>query len=466
MPVSTGEAMDATSALEAVDLSSLAQVRAALRATLVKRQNDIETFERTFDALTRASLALPASPVPSGASSTGAQPAPSAAAGASSQLLEELLAALQTDDEAALSVLAAQAVEQLAGLGAGTRDSERAFLYRVLRGLDLANLLQQAIRSQILDTEDSEIERALGAGELEARVEEFRRLLALEIRARLGDRGLHEGQRPTAVDPMDIPILSATPRELELMRRALRPLARRLAVRGRRRSRVTHRGRLDVRRTIRRSLSTGGLPLQPMWRRPKATKPELVILCDVSGSVAEFARFTLALMSAMSAEFSTLRCFAYVDGIDDVTRIVVEAGGVLTPGHILARTNVVWRDGHSDFGRVVEQLAVRFPDALTPRSTLLIAGDARNNHRPPNAGGFESLARRVREVHWLNPEPRQRWGSGDSAMDTYSRDCSSVHEVRTLRQLEQAVTRIEDGTRDPRRAASLTGPHQQRDQDL
>jgi uncharacterized protein with von Willebrand factor type A (vWA) domain len=443
VPVSTGEAMDAASALEVMDLSTLTQVRGALRSTLIKRQNDIETFERTFDALTRDSVQNAAAPVPSGASPDRSQPS-SPGAGASTQLLEELLAALQTDDAAALSVLAAQAVDQLAGIGAGSRDSERAFLYRVLRGLDLASLLQQAMRNHVPDADESEVERALGAGELEARAEEFRRLLAVEIRARLGERAADQARRSTPVDPMDIPILTATARELEVMRSALRPLARRLAVRGRRTSRRTHRGRLDVRRTIRRSLSTGGLPLQPMWRRPKATRPELVIVCDVSGSVAEFARFTLALMSAMSAEFSALRCFAFVDGIDEVTRIVVDAGGVLTPGHVLARTKVVWRDGHSDFGRVVEQLAVRFPDALTPRSTLLITGDARNNYRSPNAGGFESIARRVREVHWLNPEPRQRWGSGDSAMDTYSRECTSVHEVRTLRQLELAVARIED----------------------
>jgi uncharacterized protein with von Willebrand factor type A (vWA) domain len=443
VPVSTGEAVDAASALEVMDLSTLTQVRGALRSTLIKRQNDIETFERTFDALTRDSVQNAAAPVPSGASPDRSQPS-SPGAGASTQLLEELLAALQTDDAAALSVLAAQAVDQLAGIGAGSRDSERAFLYRVLRGLDLASLLQQAMRNHVPDADESEVERALGAGELEASAEEFRRLLAVEIRARLGERAADQARRSTPVDPMDIPILTATARELEVMRSALRPLARRLAVRGRRTSRLTHRGRLDVRRTIRRSLSTGGLPLQPMWRRPKATRPELVIVCDVSGSVAEFARFTLALMSAMSAEFSALRCFAFVDGIDEVTRIVVDAGGVLTPGHVLARTRVVWRDGHSDFGRAVEQLAVRFPDALTPRSTLLITGDARNNYRSPNARGFETIARRVREVHWLNPEPRQRWGSGDSAMDTYSRECTSVHEVRTLRQLELAVARIED----------------------
>ncbi len=150
VPVSTGEAMDAASALDAVQVSTLKQVRAALRATLIKRQNDIETFERAFDALTRASIETAALRNPSRASSEGTQPS-SPGAGASTQLLEELLAALQTDDAAALSVLAAQAVDQLAGIGAGARDSERAFLYRVLRGLDLANLLQQAMRNHVPD---------------------------------------------------------------------------------------------------------------------------------------------------------------------------------------------------------------------------------------------------------------------------------------------------------------------------
>lgn len=444
VPVSTGEAVDAALALEASSMSNPALVRAAMRSTLVKRQNDVETFERTFDAVVMAQTTASRKSV----STVGAPAAASEGGGASTLLLEELLAALQRDDASALSVLAGQAVDELAGIGFGARDSERAFLYRVLRGLDLARLLQQAIRDHTGDPDESEIERAIAAGELEARVEAFRRELAVEIRRRLGERGTVDPQRSShqnPQDPMDISILSATPRELDLMRRTLRPLARRLAVRGRRRSRFTHRGRLDMRRTIRRSLSTGGLPLQPMWRRPRTTRPELVILCDVSGSVAEFARFTLALMSAMSAEFSALRCFAFVDGIDEVTRIVDEADGLLTPGHILARTNVIWRDGHSDFGRVLDQFASRFPDALTPRATVLIAGDARNNHRSPNAEGFANIARRVREVHWLNPEQRRRWDTGDSAMSAYSRACSSVHEVRTLRQLEAAVEQIEAG---------------------
>ncbi len=202
----------------------------------------------------------------------------------------------------------------------------------------------------------------LGPAEITARVDEFRRLLAREVRRRLDRRSVRDGGgiRRSSADLEDLPILGASPSDLAALQRALRPLARRLAVRGARRRRFTRRGRLDVRRTIRRSLSTGGVPVQPLWRRPRTTRPELVVLCDVSGSVAEFARFTLALMSAMSAEFSALRCFAFVDGVDEVTRIVADAQGALMPAHVLARTDVVWDDGHSDYGRVWSVFTARF----------------------------------------------------------------------------------------------------------
>jgi uncharacterized protein with von Willebrand factor type A (vWA) domain len=322
-------------------------------------------------------------------------------------------------------------------------------LYRILRGLDLARILQRAMRAQDVDAEDTDVLRALGGAEISARADAFRRLLARELRRRLDEKDFRDGIGLTAPtnEPEDLPILGASPSDLAAMQRALRPLARKLAVRGARRIRLTHHGRLDVRHTIRKSLSTGGLPLDPAWRRPRTTRPELVVLCDVSGSVAEFARFTLALMSAMSSEFSGMRCFAFVDGVDEVTSIVAESGGALMPGHVLARTDVVWHDGHSDYGRVFQQFAGRFSHALTPRASLVITGDARSNHRAPNAAGLASIARTVREVHWLNPEPRARWNTGDSVMDHYARSCDSVHEVRTLRQLETAALEIAAGLR-------------------
>ncbi|MFZ0129981.1 MAG: VWA domain-containing protein [Candidatus Dormiibacterota bacterium] len=449
VPVSTGELIDAARALDALDTGARDQVRAALRATLIKRQGDIDTFERIFAALTAAlgDGPLPGNSVPlDGNGAAMHSPVPGANTDAPA-LMDDVVAALRVNDEAALRALAIMAVEQFGGIGSTSRDSERASLYRVLRGLDLAQILQRAMRQSEADPEDTGGIGARVPAEIAARVEEFRRLLAREVQRRLDARSVREGTsilRSTGTLE-DLPILGATPAELAALQRALRPLARRLAVRGARRRRHTHRGRLDVRRTIRRSLSTGGLPLQPAWRRPRTTRPELVVLCDVSGSVAEFARFTLALMSAMTAEFSAIRCFAFVDGVDEVTRVVAEAQGALMPSHVLARTDVVWDDGHSDYGRVWGLFAARFAQALTPRASLVIAGDARTNYRAANAAGLAGIARTVRGVHWLNPERQEYWDTGDSVMSLYARACDSVHEVRTLRQLESAALDIASG---------------------
>jgi uncharacterized protein with von Willebrand factor type A (vWA) domain len=452
VPVSTGEAVDAAHALEVMDAAEKDQVRAVLRATLIKRERDVETFERAFDALTLTAGAAP----PRMSAASGESPSVSEServagdgAAAMTSLLEDLVTALRSDDTEALRSLAALAVDAFGGIGLASQDSERALLYRILRGLDLARILQRAIRAQDVGAEDSDVLRALRGVEISARADVFRQLLARELRRRLDSKDFRDGiglTAPTA-DPEDLPILGASPSDLAAMQRALRPLARRLAVRGARRIRLTHHGRLDVRHTIRQSLSTGGLPLDPAWRRPRTTRPELVVLCDVSGSVAEFARFTLALMSAMSNEFSAMRCFAFVDGVDEVTSIVAGAGGALMPGHVLARTDVVWDDGHSDYGRVLQQFVGKFSHVLTPRASLVITGDARSNHRAPNASGLAAIARTVREVHWLNPEPKDRWNTGDSVMDLYARSCASVHEVRTLRQLEAAALEIAVGLR-------------------
>jgi uncharacterized protein len=452
VPVSTGEAVDAAHALEVMDAAEKGQVRAALRATLIKRERDVETFERAFDALTLADGAASRWMSAAGDGSPSVTEGGSAAhdgEGATTSLLEDLVTALRNDDTQALRSLAAMAVDAFGGVGLASHDSERALLYRILRGLDLARILQRAIRTQDVDAEDSEVLRALGAAEISARADAFRQLLAKELRRRLDEKDFRDGMGLTAptTEPEDLPILGASPSDLAAMQRALRPLARRLAVRGARRIRLARHGRLDVRHTIRKSLSTGGLPLEPAWRRPRTTRPELVVLCDVSGSVAEFARFTLALMSAMSNEFSGMRCFAFVDGVDEVTSIVAGADGALMPGHVLARTDVVWHDGHSDYGRVLQKFAGRFSNVLTPRASLVITGDARSNHRPPHAAGLAGIARTVRQVHWLNPEPKDRWNTGDSVMALYARSCDSVHEVRTLRQLETAALEIAAGLR-------------------
>ena len=216
-----------------------------------------------------------------------------------------------------------------------------------------------------------------------------------------------------------------------------------MAARLARRRRHGRHGRLDFRRTLRRSLSTGGVPADPRFRRPHPHKPEIVVLADVSGSVATFARFTLQLVHALSGEFSAVRTFVFIDGIDEVTRLFTvsdDLAGALARVH--QEADVVAADGHSDYGRAFSVFWARWGREITPRTTVVILGDARNNYHAAHVEVLAELRRRARRVWWLNPEPRSYWDTGDSIVSTYGAHCDGVFECRNLKQLERFVEHL------------------------
>ena len=177
--------------------------------------------------------------------------------------------------------------------------------------------------------------------------------------------------------PEDIDVMHATREELATLHRVLQPLSRKLAVRLARKRRHGRKGPLDFRATVRRSLSTGGVPIEPRFRHPRPAKPEIFVIADISGSVASFARFTLHLVYAISSQFSKVRSFVFVDGIDEVTRFFE---GVVDPAEAVARINleadVIWVDGHSDYGHALTEFHRRWGDQVTSRSSVIILGDA------------------------------------------------------------------------------------------
>ncbi|HYN69051.1 MAG TPA: VWA domain-containing protein, partial [Candidatus Eisenbacteria bacterium] len=161
-----------------------------------------------------------------------------------------------------------------------------------------------------------------------------------------------------------------------------------------------------------------------------------------SGSVAEFASFTLTLLQAMTAEFSRMRSFAFVDGIDEVTGHLKDVASFLEVRHVLYRADVVRDDGHSDYGAVLDRFWERYGHAVDARSTIIITGDARSNHRAPRTEILRSLGARARKVYLLNPEPAADWDTTDSIVSAYEPALDGVFEVRNLRQLGEAVFRI------------------------
>jgi len=446
IPVSMVESLDAMEALKHIDLSNREQFRAALAASLVKRAEHRAAFAALFDVHFAPRRAEPSR---SGGASEPPPPSPidptavSAPDGVSADLLAALRDALRRNDEGALRALAALAVQRFGGIDAQRAGAASYYLYRVLRRLDLSNLLQRAIHEERDGPEErAPLDESLFRDDQRRRIEELRRLIADEIRRRLveikGPEAAADIYRRVSIE--DVDFLGATPAQLRDMRTAIRPLARKLAARIAHRRRFRRRGRLDARRTIRRSLSAGGVPLEPAFRHPKVSRPDLYLLCDLSGSVAEFARFTISFLYAMNEEFSRIRSFAFVDGVDEVTGVLDDRSTVLDAARLLARANVVWADGHSDYGNVFERFWARYGrPGLGPKTTVIITGDGRNNYRAPGVEALRAMKERARKVYWLNPEPRRQWNTTDSIMATYAPHCDGVFEVRNLRQLAAFV---------------------------
>ncbi len=454
IPVSLTENLDAMEALKHIPLEDRDAFKYALAATLVKNNSHWKTFETVFEVYfslrgreyhlvdgvdDEADDLISDLLGPREGESSG-----SADGLTHEQLAEMLFRALMDGNEAMLRAIARAAVTRYAGMEPGRPVGGTYYLYRTLRQLDLDAVLQRMMETARDQTHDelTDLEDRLAREEYESRLDALRREIEAEIRRRLvADRGAEAVAKSVRKPlPEDIDFMHASREELVALRKAIAPLTRKLAVRLARKRRHGRKGPLDFRNTVRHSLSYGGVPADPKFRYPRPSKPEIVVIADISGSVASFARFTLHLVYAISSQFSKVRSFVFVDGLDEVSQLFE---GVDDPAEAVARINaeadVIAFDGHSDYGRAFLTFHERFADQLTKRSTILILGDARNNYHQAHVEVIADLKYRSKAVYWLNPEPTSYWNSGDSIVRQYAPYCERVVECRTLRQLEAFV---------------------------
>ena len=443
IPVSMSETVDAARAMQSIDVADQPLFRASLSATLVKSADHQSAFETAYDVFfahrhvdgdVEVGLLDSEARSPEGKASDSPQRS-------GAELANQLFEALSQNDLQGLHASAVRAVARYAGIEPGRPVGGAYYLYRTIRQLELEEIERRLASLGGGHGEDNLHER-LAQDEARSRIEYFKSLVEDEIREQLvHDRGaeaMAESVRETL--PEDIDVMHANREEMAQLERALRPLSRKLAVRLARRRRRRHRGPIDLRHTLRSSLSTGGVPIDVRFKPPRPAKPEIVVIADVSGSVASFARFTLHLVHAISSEFSQVRSFVFVDGLDEVTHLFAETDDPAEAvERIAAEADVVAVDGHSDYGRAMSTFVERYGPELTRRTTVLILGDARNNYHPAKAEMLERIADRVKAIYWLNPEPRSYWNSGDSILALYAPHCSDVLECRTLRQLEAFV---------------------------
>jgi uncharacterized protein with von Willebrand factor type A (vWA) domain len=223
-----------------------------------------------------------------------------------------------------------------------------------------------------------------------------------------------------------------SPRDMDDAAGLVRELARQASRRFRRRLRPRPRGRLDFRRTLRAATPHGGVPLVRRYRGRRPRRPDLVALCDLSASAATATDFFLALLSPAAAYFRRTRLYGFVDRLVEIEF----ADGAVRPAgpiDLMAR---------SDFGRVLRDLTTDAAADLTADTVLLILGDARNNRLPPRADLLRAVRARVRRVVWLNPDPRDRWNTGDSVIALYERHADAVLACGSLAELDAALARI------------------------
>ena len=458
LPVSLTENLDAVEAVKHIPIEDRETFKYALAGTLVKNHSHWKAFETVFEvyfSLRGAEYELVDGEWDSDDAATqeeNQQEGQVQGQGGSQegltqeQLAEMLFQALAKQDRNLMRTVARQSVQRFAGMEPGRPVGGTYYLYRTLRNLNLEEVLDRLLTSSADSEPDLDfLEERLRKDEYEHRIEELKKEIEAEIRRRLvADRGV-EAMAKTLRKPLpeDVDFMHASREEMVALRRAIWPLTRKLAVRLARKRRHGRKGPLDFRRTVRHSLSYGGVPAEPKFKYPKPSKPEIMVIADISGSVAAFARFTLHLVYALNNQFSKVRSFVFIDGLDEVTDFFENVDDITEAIHrVNTEADVIWVDGHSDYGHAFEIFDERFAKDVGPKTTVIILGDARNNYHASQSWVIKNIEDKARKVFWLNPEPKSYWDTGDSIVGEYSDFCNGTFEVRNLKQLEAFVENL------------------------
>ncbi len=443
--VGTSEILDAFAALEHVEWTSHDDFREALAATIAKSRDDRRVFELLFDRyFFRAAEAEAVQRGITEGDGAGVEGEGGEGEGATGEgqtggeqidideLREQIREALEAGDEDALRDLARLAIAAFGrGEGSGVVGVDVQRIRRTL-GLTAGNQPRG---------EDGEERPPIDRSQLNR----FERHLRRELERDLIERTeTLPPSRPLA--ELDRALPTSPTQDLAAVHRAVSQMKRRLATlgqeqRGRSKSQV-----VDVRRTMRASLETGGVPLRLRYKPKRPRRPEIYVLCDVSTSVTSASVFFLSVLHALHDSFRKLRSFVFIERISEVTDVFEhERDFAVVAQRISSEGGVADVSGYTDYGRVWLEFLTEISDELDPRSTVIVLGDARTNGRAPHAEVFAQVSERAGRLFWLNPEPKLYWNYGDSVMAAYERYCDGAFECWTTRHLENFVNVVAGG---------------------
>ena len=437
--VGTSEILDAFAALEMVEWTSRDDFREALAATIAKSQDDRRVFELLFDRYffrAAEAEAVQREITERGEGGEGGGEGDAAGEGGEridmDELREQIRDAIEAEDEDRMRDLARLAIAAFGrGEGSGVVGVD---VQRIRRTLGLT-------AGQQPPNEDGGERPPIDRSQLT----KFERHLRRELERDLIERTeTLPPSRPLA--ELDRALPTNPTQDLAAVHRAVSQMKRRLATLGQEQRGHSKATAVDVRRTMRASLETGGVPLRLSYKPKRPRRPEIYVLCDVSTSVTSASVFFLSVLHALHDSFRKLRSFVFIERISEVTDVFEhERDFAVVAQKISSEGGVADVSGYTDYGRVWLEFLTEISDDLDPRSTVIVLGDARTNGREPHAEVFAQVAERAGRLFWLNPEPKLYWNYGDSVMAAYERYCDGTFECWTTRHLENFVNVVAGG---------------------
>jgi hypothetical protein len=422
--VGTSEILDTFAVLEHVPWSDQADFKEAIAATLAKSPEDRLVFELVFDRFFfRAAEAEAARRQITEAGGRGGE---GEAEINLETLRQQIAAALRDGSDGAMRDLARLAIAAFGeGQGSGVLGVD---VQRIRRALGLRAEPQP-------DLPDDDPRRH---GTPREQLRRFEQHLRRELeRAMIERTASLPPKRP--LNELDRALPTGPTQDLAAVHRVVAQLKRRLATQGNELKGRKRHAQVDMRRTMRASLETGGVPITLKYRPQRPRRPEIFVLCDVSTSVTSASTFFLSVLHALHDAFRKLRSFVFIERISEVTEVFERERDFRAASEAISKdAGVADISGYTDYGRVWEEFLVEIEDELHPRATVIVLGDARTNGRPPRDDVFAAITARAGRTFWLNPEPRLYWNYGDSVISAYEKHCIAFECWRTD-QLEEFV---------------------------
>ena len=433
--VSPAESIDSMKAVADVGFGDRGILRDTLLLTLAKSQDEKQALGECFDLFFRQPEVKEEETAPEDAAESTQRDAaagetPSGDAGAPSPELGELAQMLLSRDRNAIAAAMANAANAASLSDIRYFTQRGIFSTRILESLGIERLRDDL--DALTATSPAEAERLAAAlGALRENVREVVNQALLLYGREESENLRHEILR-------NAPLARLERRQVEQMKALIRAIARRLRERYSKPRKRQRRGHLDIRRTLRRNAAWGGVPFLTSWKRRHRDRPKIVAICDVSGSVAQVSDFFLLLIYSLHEVVDDVRSFAFSGHLIEVSNVLDTKSPEAAMSEIMSKVGF----GSSDYGGSLLDFEKGWIRTVTPKTTVIVLGDARTNNLDPRADILRRISERSKRLVWLNPEGRMAWGWGDSEMPRYAAFCSVVRQCATAKQLERAVSDI------------------------